>query len=71
MKINNIIDAEDFVDSLAGRRPASAKIMVDKVIDSLELGVMYYEQKDNVKGTRRLTACLRILKDYRRVIIDL
>ncbi len=70
MKINNIADAEEFIDSLTGKRPAAAKIMVDKIIESLELGQMYYEQKDNEKGTMRLANCLRILKDYRQVIID-
>ncbi len=69
MKINNIADAEEFIDSLTDKRPAAAKIMLDKIIESLELGQMYYEQKDNEKGTQRLAGCLRILKNHRQVII--
>jgi hypothetical protein len=65
MKINNITDAEEFIDSLTGKRPAVAKMMLDKIIESLELGQMYYEQNDNERGTLRLAGCLRILKDYR------
>ncbi len=71
MKINNTADTEEFIASLRAKRPAAARIMIDKVIESLELGQMYYEQKDNEKGTMRLAGCLRILKDYRQIIIDL
>ncbi len=70
MKINNIADAEGFIDSLTAKRPAAAGIMLNKMIESLELGQMYYEQKDNEKGILRLAGCLRILKEYRQVIID-
>ncbi len=65
MKINNITDAEEFIDSLTDKRPATAKMMLDKMIESLELGQMYYEQNDNQRGILRLTACLRVLQDSR------
>ncbi|HFQ81203.1 MAG TPA: hypothetical protein ENK33_07515 [Desulfobacterales bacterium] len=64
MKINNITDAEEFIDSLTDKRPAVAGMMLAKAIESLELGQMYYEQNDNERGIRRLAGCLRILKDY-------
>ncbi len=68
MKINNIADAEKFIDSLTAEPAVAAGIMVNKMIESLELGQMYYEQKDNEKGSLRLAGCLRILKDYRQLI---
>jgi len=61
MKIDNEIQAQEAID-LWRQDPLRAQLSnLQKGIESLELGQMYYEQKDNTQGGERLGRCIQIL----------
>ncbi len=64
MNIKNEADAADFIKSLVGKSIKAQHIQLNKVIESLELNQMYYDQKGSERGVARTEKCLIILNNY-------
>lgn len=63
MNINNEEQAREAVASWAAEPlPAQLK-KLQTVLESLELGEMYYEQKGNEPGKARVAACQNIIRN--------
>ncbi len=64
MNIKNESDAAYFIKSLDGKSIKAQQIQLAKVIESLELNQMYYEQKGSERGVTRTEKCLVILNNH-------
>ena len=61
MSIGNEEEAGKAI-SLWRQEPPRAQLRnLQKAIESLELGQMYYDQKDNEQGVKRLGRCIQLL----------
>ena len=61
MKIGNEAQAQEAI-ALWQQEPLPAQLRnLQKGIESLELGQMYYNQKGNVQGSSRLGRCIQLL----------
>ena len=61
MNIGNETEAHEAIE-LWRQEPLRAQLRnVQKGIESLELGQMYYDQKGNEQGSARLERCMEIL----------
>jgi hypothetical protein len=63
MKIDSEAQAVKAIEVWRQDPPLSQKRTLRLAIESLELSVMYYEQKDNLPGIKRMEGCLAILQN--------
>lgn len=62
MAIDNEQGALEIIKGWREKPLRAQRKLLQEATDSLELGVMYYEQKGNDAGAERVTRCLNLLR---------
>ncbi len=51
------------IEEWRGKSPGAQRSFLEKTIESLELGQLYYENKENGEGVARLGECIDLIRE--------
>lgn len=68
MNISKERDLDDLFELWQSENSYVKKRNLKTAIDTVELNIMYYEDKANIKALARMANCLKMLDDYREML---